>query len=168
MADRLKLIASNTDELESILKNVYLLTLGSTDYRITTKRGHLMAEPVEQILPTLDTSEILSRLVEGVECLYTLFAYKKVFFFEDSGHGWAKVLRKDLVNLGLEYSTTRYSYQRAEYVFLEEDLDFPNYINAQFTRGIKIEMEETFVEGHSEIRKYDPYQPTPLVNEVQS
>lgn len=55
---------------------------------------------------------------------------KKITVFSDSGHAWAKVKRSELVSLLVLGKISSYSYQRSEYVYLEEDCDLSHYINA--------------------------------------
>ncbi len=44
-------------------------------------------------------------------------------YYTDPGHGWAEVPRSLLYELGIADKITRFSYQRGEDVFLEEDCD---------------------------------------------
>lgn len=60
---------------------------------------------------------------------------KKMQFYSDAGHGWLKVKRTDLVALGIEKSISSYSYQRKEYVYLEEDCDMQKFIFALAKQG---------------------------------
>ena len=60
-------------------------------------------------------------------------------FFNDPGHGWLEVERKDLDILGIADKISGFSYQKAEInpntgkeeviVYLEEDCDAPLYMN---------------------------------------
>ena len=55
---------------------------------------------------------------------------KTITAISDPGHGWAKVKRSELVKLGIIGEISYYSYQRGEYVYLEEDCDLSKYIAA--------------------------------------
>ena len=52
-------------------------------------------------------------------------------FFSDPGHGWLAVPRKELERLGILRQISRCSYQKGEYVFLEEDCDFSVFVTAR-------------------------------------
>ena len=78
---------------------------------------------------------------------------KKVFtLYADGGHAWAKVPRKLLEQLGILKDITHYSYQRGDYVYLEEDGDLSTFLVAYPIA--------TFYERdsyHSRIRRYDNF-----------
>ena len=44
-------------------------------------------------------------------------------YYTDSGHGWVKTPRKLLIDLGIINDISHYSYQRDDFVYLEEDCD---------------------------------------------
>lgn len=48
---------------------------------------------------------------------------KPITLHEDAGHGWYAVKRRALKELGLLSSITRFSYQKGDTVYLEEDCD---------------------------------------------
>jgi hypothetical protein len=79
----------------------------------------------------------------------------KFIYFTDPGHGWLKVPRSLLKDLGIEAKITNFSYQRGDYVYLEEDLDYATFFKAY---GMK---EEQVIQRHtnrrSKIRSYRPY-----------
>lgn len=74
--------------------------------------------------------------------------------YSDPGHGWAKVPRKLLHKLGIAEQITPYSYQRGEWVYLEEDCDLSLFM--------KHCPEATFrhytADKSSRIRNYERYQ----------
>lgn len=47
----------------------------------------------------------------------------KFHFYQDPGHGWLKVPRRLLVQMGLIKKISPYSCQRKDFVYLEEDAD---------------------------------------------
>lgn len=79
----------------------------------------------------------------------------KFIYFTDPGHGWLKVPRKLLEDLGIADQISHYSYQRGDYVYLEEDMDYTRFFNAY---GMT---ESQVIERHtnrrSRIRSYRPY-----------
>ena len=55
-------------------------------------------------------------------------------FYSDPSHGWVKVDRPILVSLGIIDKITPFSYQRGDFVYLEEDQDLSTFFNAFFTK----------------------------------
>lgn len=78
--------------------------------------------------------------------------------FSDPGHGWLKCKRKLLVDLGIAESISRFSYERGEDVFLEEDCDAGILIKALEVRGVQVKMRHTSTNRQSKIRGYYSYQ----------
>ena len=95
---------------------------------------------------------------------------RKLTFYADPGHGWLAVNRTDLDALDIAHKITRYSYERARRVYLEEDLDAETYMTAAKAAGWKITITEKY-EDPSPVRDYAHYQPrvTPaaLINAAQ-
>lgn len=77
--------------------------------------------------------------------------------YSDPGHAWGKVKRDVLHNLGIAKDITHYSYQRGEYVFLEEDQDLPRLCQALNERGTRVKFVEKNTDNHSRIRTYQRY-----------
>lgn len=48
-------------------------------------------------------------------------------YFSDPGHGWLRVPRAMLTRLGIEEKITPFSYQRGQWVYLEEDCDMSRF-----------------------------------------
>lgn len=81
-------------------------------------------------------------------------------FYSDPGHGWAKVSRDTLASFGLLNKISAYSYQRGQFVYLEEDCDLSTYIQALTAAGIPFKFRESVcLERRSKIRSYDSYRP---------
>lgn len=80
--------------------------------------------------------------------------YKKVYdFYSDAGHGWLKVRRSEIDELGLTNKITSYSYQNKEYVYLEEDYDMNLFFEAK-----NFEVEARIHNSvRSRIRTYEKY-----------
>ncbi len=83
---------------------------------------------------------------------------RTLVFYSDPAHGWLRVERVDLAQLGIAQDITGYSYQSGEYVYLEEDQDATAYIDAAEAAGWKLSWTEK-VEPHnmSRIREYARY-----------
>jgi hypothetical protein len=88
---------------------------------------------------------------------------KKVYdFFEDAGHGWMKVKKSELEELGIADKISSYSYEKGDYAYLEEDDDANKFIKAlEAKTGEKaddiLEFKE-HVSDTSAIRGYGNYQ----------
>lgn len=53
------------------------------------------------------------------------------FWYEDPGHSWLLVTRREILELGLtESDISAYSYQRGDTIALEEDEDAGTFLNA--------------------------------------
>ncbi|MBA7607034.1 hypothetical protein ES703_14186 [subsurface metagenome] len=90
---------------------------------------------------------------------------RKFDFYNDPGHAWLKVTRKELVELGIEQQISGYSYQKGDAVYLEEDSDAPKFANAwEKKHGVKFEDSIPSNNVHisdraSRIRTYQPFRP---------
>lgn len=77
--------------------------------------------------------------------------------FSDPGHGWAKVRRTLLQELGLTARISPFSYQYGPWVYLEEDGDMSLLLQALRERGVTYRFREHTTERMSRIRNYRPY-----------
>lgn len=84
---------------------------------------------------------------------------KVIQSFSDPGHGWSKVKRSELIKLDILNKITSCSYQRGEYVYLEEDCDLTTYVNALKSTGIEYKFTKNYTKGHrrSKIRNYERF-----------
>lgn len=82
--------------------------------------------------------------------------------YSDPGHAWCKVHRSLIENLGIAGKITSYSYQRGEYVYLEEDCDLSTFATALRATGRTIQFREFNTDKQSKIRSYERYQDTSL------
>jgi len=86
---------------------------------------------------------------------------KKYDWFSDPGHGWIKIKRQELIDLGIEKEITEYSYQRGDFVYLEEDQDASTFIDAlekkEGTKFMNIDLRHHIANRLSRIRGYEPY-----------
>ena len=71
-------------------------------------------------------------------------------YHQDPGHGWIEVPLSDVVRLRLNPS--RYSYRKAERVFLEEDSDGPEWAKAKKDAGEPFNLKDVHVNYDSFIR----------------
>lgn len=93
---------------------------------------------------------------------------KRYVFFSDPGHGWLQVTRADLKELDIEDKISSCSYQKGEYVYLEEDCDAGVFFQAlkklvgnAFGQELKFQdilCQEVIGDQESFIRKFRPYQ----------
>lgn len=90
---------------------------------------------------------------------------QKVFnSYSDPAHGWIKVPRKVLRELGIEGQVTHYSYERGEDVYLEEDCDATLLVETMRKLGIEPKFRHNSSNKMSKIRTYENYSPrTPEV-----
>jgi hypothetical protein len=74
--------------------------------------------------------------------------------YSDSEHGWLRVTKKELEDLGLMDKISKYSYEDKEYIYLEEDLDAGVFLNCKKDEDIEIQEDYKPV---SPIRKLKHY-----------
>jgi hypothetical protein len=77
---------------------------------------------------------------------------KHLTFHADPAHGWLEVNRADLDALNIAHKISRYSYQKDDRVFLEEDCDAAHYLRAADGRGWTITTTEKHINHDSFIR----------------
>ena len=77
---------------------------------------------------------------------------KTLTFHADPSHGWLEVDRADLETLNIAHKISRYSYQKADRVFLEEDCDAPHYLRAADSKGWTIATTQKHTNHDSFIR----------------
>lgn len=76
-------------------------------------------------------------------------------FHEDPGHGWLEVPVEDICELGIVTDISRYSYQRGQIAYLEEDCDAPRFLEALKARGIPFKLtENVYPRSLAPIRNY--------------
>lgn len=83
-----------------------------------------------------------------------------VNFYQDPGHGWVRVLKSKIVELGIVDKISSYSYHRGIYAYLEEDCDLAVLIESLKERGVEIKFREFHTNKSSKIRSYVHYFPT--------
>lgn len=54
----------------------------------------------------------------------------KFDFYSDPGHGWLRVKRHLVMDLGIGQRITRFSFERGQWVYLEEDCDAGVFLEA--------------------------------------
>jgi|AntAceMinimDraft_5_1070358.scaffolds.fasta_scaffold150926_2 hypothetical protein len=80
-----------------------------------------------------------------------------ITFYSDPSHGWAKVKRSILETLDIPHLISSYSYQRGEYVYLEEDNDYSLLVDALEMHGTAIILKYKHNDNTSRIRSYEHY-----------
>jgi len=87
-------------------------------------------------------------------------------FYADPGHAWLKVSRKELEELGVADQISHYSYERGDFVYLEEDQDAAIFLDACKARfpgfAEKLRFKESHTNNSSRIRNYLSYCPSNL------
>lgn len=85
----------------------------------------------------------------------------KYTFTADSGHGWLRVNREEIQSLGIADKITEFSYQRNDYVYLEEDCDLATFFRAKVPDGeFSAWWKQNVTERHCErshIRGFERY-----------
>ena len=80
-----------------------------------------------------------------------------LIFHTDPAHGWLEVNRADLDLLNIAHKISRYSYQKDDRVYLEEDSDAAHYLRAAGGRGWTITTTEKHTNADSFIRNLDSF-----------
>lgn len=90
---------------------------------------------------------------------------RKYDFYSDPSHGWLKVKRQELIELGIETQISAYSYQKGDYVYLEEDGDACKFADAREAKH-QVKLMNSQINYHltanraSRIRLYQSFTPT--------
>lgn len=85
---------------------------------------------------------------------------KTYTFFSDPGHAWLKVPRSEIHDLGIRSTISHCSYQRGNFVYLEEDCDASKFIDAKMAAGFEVKFKEKIADRSSKIRNYDSFSVT--------
>jgi len=86
-----------------------------------------------------------------------------ITMYTDSGHGWGKVKRNVLQNLGIEDLISPYSYEMGDNVYLEEDCDLSHLIQVLRDNNVVVRYVEKHTDGDSRIRGYKSFKPIPVL-----
>lgn len=78
--------------------------------------------------------------------------------YNDPGHGWLAVPRKFLIESGVFMQISRYSYQKGNTVYLEEDGDMSIFLRKMKEKGISVEIEHKNTNKNSPIRYYKSFE----------
>lgn len=85
----------------------------------------------------------------------------KFDFYSDPSHGWMKVKRQELADLGIESQISVYSYQKGDAVYLEEDSDAPKFMDAwekkHQVKSMNSQINFHIVDRSSRIRTCQPF-----------
>ena len=82
---------------------------------------------------------------------------KHLIYHTDPAHGWLEVNRGDLEALNIAHRISRYSYQKDDRVFLEEDADASDYLRAAGKKGWTITTTEKHTNHDSFIRNLQSF-----------
>ena len=77
--------------------------------------------------------------------------------YSDPSHSWAKVRREVLKNLGVDKDISSCSYQRGDYVYLEEDCDLGVLCRALLKNNTRVVFREKTTDKPSRVRTYESY-----------
>ena len=77
-------------------------------------------------------------------------------FHNDGGHGWLECNREMISSTGIADHISKYSYQRGNDVYLEEDCDMPLLLNALRERSIGVVVNDMY-QDESPVREYERY-----------
>ena len=77
--------------------------------------------------------------------------------YTDAGHGWGKVKRKVLENLGIADGVSSYSYQYKDNVYLEEDCDLSLLLQRLHSDNVTVKCVVKHTDGDSKIKSYERY-----------
>lgn len=80
-----------------------------------------------------------------------------IIFYSDAGHGWGVVHRKELIKYNVIDKITKYSYQKGDWVYLEEDCDLYMFIQAVEKTGQKVTLKCRRSTQRSRIRDYQRF-----------
>lgn len=84
----------------------------------------------------------------------------KFVLYADPSHGWVKVKRDQLIRMGILNRISGYSYERGQYIYLEEDTDASEFFNRLDALGKKWEVVyKTTISKQSKVRGYDQFEP---------
>jgi hypothetical protein len=82
----------------------------------------------------------------------------KFNFFSDPSHGWLKVPRTLLIKLGITNQITQYSYQKKEFVYLEEDQDLSLFLQTMKKSNLNFQILNMKQSNKSsKIRSYERF-----------
>lgn len=78
-------------------------------------------------------------------------------YYQDPGHGWARVSIGLLHGLKIAHEISPYSYRRGNYAYLEEDCDLSRLQAAAAAAGIALKLKHFHTNKTSKIRSYDQF-----------
>jgi len=77
----------------------------------------------------------------------------QLHYYTDSGHGWVKTPKKLLIDLEIINNISHYSYQKNDFVYLEEDCDLSMLLQKLDEKKIPWNLKEHF-SHNSKIRNF--------------
>lgn len=73
-------------------------------------------------------------------------------FIEDSGHGWVKVPKPLLMDLEIYKDISSFSYEKDNYVYLEEDCDYSLFHHAMKRFELEYTTTSVYIDGYCYVR----------------
>lgn len=86
----------------------------------------------------------------------------QIIQFTDSGHGWYKIARNLLVEVGAQALVSKYSYQHENFIYLEGDYDAPKIFKMLQTAGYYLQFTAQHADN-SPIRGYARYESSQII-----
>jgi len=77
-------------------------------------------------------------------------------FHNDGGHGWLECGRELISSADIADKISKYSYQRGDNVYLEEDCDMPLLLDALRKRSIGVVVNDMY-QDESPVREYERF-----------
>jgi hypothetical protein len=74
-------------------------------------------------------------------------------FYADAGHGWLKVSKARLINMGIIDKISNYSFMRGDYVYLEEDCDVSTYVKTLMVQA-NVNTDVNSIEANKFIKEF--------------
>ena len=79
-------------------------------------------------------------------------------YIQDSGHGWVRVPKTELVKSCCAADISRHSFQKGNNVFLEQDSDLQIFVDARASLGMETKLRPYVNKSRpSRIRNYTSY-----------
>lgn len=79
----------------------------------------------------------------------------KLKFYSDPGHGWLAVPMATYLASGVQATNYSYVNDARKVVYLEEDCDATNFVNALKLQGVEIETDYRATNKRSRVRRMD-------------
>lgn len=129
------------------------MTLQETIQQIAQQRVKIKRQ-LRQLGVAFDNEDA----TEALEAKLTSINHFTFQWHKDAAHGWLEVPRELLKTLDIAEKISAYSYQSGDFVYLEEDCDWPLFAKAMAAEGLRFSYVRKYSE-FSDIRNFPRYQP---------